>query len=86
MEKSSKYYRKKGKKLLDELREMGPDHSKVGKTTVSLNSSNIEYDEPLSNSRRLRSTRVQILKEFGIETEKGINLQNNPDVNDQNNS
>ena len=62
MEKASKYYRKKGEKLLDELREMGPDHSMVGKTTVSLNSSNIEYDEPLSKSRRLRSTRVQILK------------------------
>ena len=54
MEESSETHHEKGKE---------PDLSMVGKTIVNLNSIENEYDEPLSESRKLRNTRYSIIKE-----------------------
>lgn len=63
MEKTPEYYREKGKKLLDELREKGPDHSMVGKTVIKLTPTKEELDEPISKSRKLRKLKYDIVKE-----------------------
>ena len=61
---SQKKTREKGKSLLAELKEMGPDHSMAGNNVVKINNSEEEYDEPLSESRKWRKTKIELLKEF----------------------
>lgn len=63
MEKTSEFYREKGKKLLQELKEKGPDHSMVGTTVVKTRPIHEELDEPLSESRKLRKLRYDIVKD-----------------------
>ena len=63
MEKTPEFYREKGKELLQQLKEKGPDHSKVGTTVVKITPIHEELDEPLSDSRKLRKLRYDIVKE-----------------------
>ena len=43
---------------------MGPDHSMARNNVVKINNSEEEYDEPLSESRKWRKTKIELLKEF----------------------
>lgn len=63
MENTPESTRERGKKFLDELKEKGPDLSMVGKTVVKLTPIHQELDEPLSDSRKLRKFRYDIVKE-----------------------
>ncbi len=63
MEKTPESTRERGKKFLDELKEKGPDLSMVGKTVVKLTPIHDELDEPLSDSRKLRKLKYDIVKE-----------------------
>ncbi len=57
-----------GKKLLDELKEKGPNLDKVGKTVVRLRANNPnnmidEEDESISKARQFRKLKIDIIKE-----------------------
>jgi hypothetical protein len=80
MEKTSEITRERGKRFLDELKEKGPDLSMVGKTLVKLTNSNIEYDEPLSESRKLKKLKYEIMKEMN-EYNVNTNINKNPRPN-----
>jgi hypothetical protein len=56
--------REKGKQFLDELEKKGPNTDSVGKIVVNINSTMDDYDEPLSESRKLRNLKNEITKEF----------------------
>jgi TATA-binding protein-associated factor Taf7 len=68
--KTQEEIRALGKKLLDELKQKGPNLDRVGKTFVKLGSNNpsnmsdIE-DDPLSEARKFRKLKIDINKEFG---------------------
>jgi hypothetical protein len=58
-----------GKKLLDDLKEKGPNLDKVGKTVVRLGASNPtnmidEEDESISKARQFRKLKIDIIKEL----------------------
>jgi hypothetical protein len=57
-----------GKKLLDELKEKGPNHDRVGKTIIKVGGikpNNIQEDEDgsISNARQFRKLQIDIAKE-----------------------
>lgn len=57
-----------GKKLLDELKEKGPNHDRVGKTIVKVggikpNNIQEDEDEPISKARQFRKLQIDIAKE-----------------------
>jgi hypothetical protein len=57
-----------GKKLLDELKEKGPNHDRVGKTIVKVggikpNNISEDEDEPISKARQFRKLQIDIAKE-----------------------
>jgi hypothetical protein len=65
--KSSEEIRVIGKKFLDELKDKGPNLDLVGKTVVRTTLSNSikdELDEPLSEARKFRKLRIDIVKEM----------------------
>ena len=57
-----------GKKLLDELKEKGPNHDRVGQTIVKVgcikpNNIQEDEDEPISKARQFRKLQIDIAKE-----------------------
>ena len=65
--KSTEEIRAIGKKFLDELKDKGPNLDLVGKTVVRTTLSNSikdELDEPLSEARKFRKLRIDIVKEM----------------------
>jgi hypothetical protein len=65
--KSSEEIRAIGKKFLDELKDKGPNLDLVGKTVVRTTLSNSikdELDETLSEARKFRKLRIDIVKEM----------------------
>jgi hypothetical protein len=65
--KSSEEIRAIGKKFLDELKDKGPNLDLVGKTVVRTTLSNSikdELDETLSEARKFRRLRIDIVKEM----------------------
>ncbi len=65
--KSTEEIRAIGKKFLDELKDKGPNLDSVGKTVVKTTLSNSikdELDEPLSEARKFRKLRIDIVKEM----------------------
>lgn len=68
--KTEEEIRALGKKLLDELKEKGPNLDRVGKTVVKLGSNKLsdlsdDEEEPLSEARKFRKLKIDINKEFG---------------------
>jgi hypothetical protein len=68
--KTEEEIRALGKKLLDELKEKGPNLDRVGKTIVKLGSNKLsdlsdDEEEPLSEARKFRKLKIDINKEFG---------------------
>ena len=65
--KSSEEIKAICKKFLDELKDKGPNLYLVGKTVVRTTLSNSikdELDEPLSEARKFRKLRIDIVKEM----------------------
>ena len=50
--------------FLDELEKKGPNTDNVGKIVVNITSTMDDYDETLSESRKLRNLKNEINKEF----------------------
>jgi hypothetical protein len=56
--------REKGKQFLNELEKKGPNTDNVGKIVVNINTTMDDYDEPLSEFRKLRNLKNEINREF----------------------
>ena len=56
--------REKGKQFLNELEKKGPNTDSVGKIVVNINTTMDDYDEPLSEFRKLRNLKNEINREF----------------------